>query len=266
MRTASPSIGLGLVLIAATLIGGGAVGDHRAARADVRAPAGTVTPRRSFAIGHSVLGRTIRAVAIGERAGATNVMVVGCIHGTEPAGTAITSALRDANPPAGVALWLVDRFNPDGCAAGTRQNANGVDLNRNARWNWRPLDRPGGTYWSGPSALSEPESRAIRGFVRSRRPAVSIWYHQHSSLVDDPGRDRGIGRTYARLVGLPFRDYGPLPGKITGWQNSAFPHDTAFVVELPPGELSSRARARHVRAVLAVAALAAEVSARHAPE
>lgn len=209
--------------------------------------------RRAEVLGRSVRGRPIRAVVVGDPASARSIAVVGCIHGTERAGIAVTRALRGATPPPGVALWLVDAFNPDGCAAGTRQNANGVDLNRNARWHWRPLDRPGGTYWSGPRPLSEPESRAIRNFVRARRPAVTIWYHQHAALVDDSGGDRAIERAYARLAGLPLRDYGPIPGKITGWQNAAFPSATAFVVELPAGPLSQPSLRRHVRAVLAVA-------------
>jgi hypothetical protein len=55
------------------------------------------------------------------------------------------------------------------------------------------------------------------------------------------------------LVGLPFRHFGDVPGSITGWQNATFRRDTAFVVELPAGRLSSAAVARHVSAVVALA-------------
>ncbi|MEA2127337.1 MAG: murein peptide amidase, partial [Solirubrobacteraceae bacterium] len=168
----------------------------------------------------------------------------------ERAGIAITRSLRDHAPPAGVALWLVDAFNPDGCAAHTRQNAHGVDLNRNSTRRWRPLT---GSFSSGPAPLSEPESRAIQRLVVRLRPAVTIWYHQHAALVDDSGGDRAIERRYARAVGLPFRRFTRPPGSITSWQNTAFPDATAFVVELPAGRLAGGAISRHVRAVLALA-------------
>ncbi len=200
-------------------------------------------------IGRSVRGRPIRARVIGERTAAAKVLVVGCVHGNERAGKAITRALRAGPASRGVALWLVDEFNPDGCAAGTRQNARGVDLNRNSPWHWRPLDPPGGLHYAGPRALSEPESRAVNRLVRRLRPALTIWYHQHAALVDASGGEPAIERRYARLVGLPFKAFGTFPGSITSWQNATFPGTTAFVVELPAGRLRRSAVARHVAAV-----------------
>lgn len=179
--------------------------------------------------------------------------MVGCLHGNEPAGEAITRRLRSAQPAPGTSLLIVDAFNPDGCAAGTRQNAHGVDLNRNSPWHWQPLDRPGGTFYSGPRPVSEPESHAIVRFVRRFRPAISIWYHQHARLVDASGGDPRIERAYARMVGLPFRHFGVFPGNISSWQNATFSSDTAFVVELPAGSMSSRSVDRHVAAVLSLA-------------
>jgi protein MpaA len=203
-----------------------------------------------MAVGRSVRGRSIVARVVGDPAATRRVLVVGCIHGDERAGIAITRSLRDVTPVAGVALWLVDAFNPDGCAAHTRQNANGVDLNRNAPHGWRRLS---GIFYSGRAPLSEPESRAIHRLVVRLRPAVTIWYHEHAALVDASGGDRAIERRYARAVGLPFRRYVRPPGSITSWQDAAFPGATAFVVELPAGRLSVGAVARHVRAVLALA-------------
>src|SRR5690349_13734601 len=109
---------------------------------------------RVVTVGHSVLGRPIKAVVIGPRDAQRNVLVVGSIHGNETAGQGIVAALRKRNAtPAGTALWLVRSFNPDGVAAHTRQNAHGVDLNRQAPYRWRHLPR--GTFYSGPRPLSE---------------------------------------------------------------------------------------------------------------
>ena len=205
-------------------------------------------------IGRSVDGRPIRAIRAGAPDAPRRVLVVGCLHGTERAGEAITRRLRSARVPHGVALWLIDEANPDGCHAGTRGNAHGVDLNRNSPWRWRPTGPPGSTYYAGPHPRSEPETRALLTFIARMRPAVTIWYHQHARLVDDPGHHRGIPRRYAHRVGLPLRPFGThLPGLLTGWQNARLPAGTAFVVELPAGRLPPAAVRRHARAVLAVA-------------
>jgi len=212
---------------------------------------------RVVRIGRSVLGRPILARVIGEAGARRRILVVGCVHGDEPAGIAITRSLRAAEVPAGAAVWTIDAANPDGCAAHTRQNAHGVDLNRSFPFAWQALT---GIFYSGPRPLSEPESQAIHRLVLRLRPAVTIWYHQHAALVDDSGGDRAIERGYARRVGLPFGHYGNQPGSITSWQNSRFRGDTAFVVELPAGALSRAAVARHTRAVLALASEPAALS------
>lgn len=201
----------------------------------------------------SVKGAPILAHVIGTAGATKNVLIVGCIHGNEPAGVAVTRYLRHQRPPPGVSWWLVDEFNPDGCAADTRDNADGVDLNRNSPWRWRPLFQKGSIYWSGPGPLSEPESRAINRLVLRIRPVLTIWYHQHAALVDtSSGGSRALESQYSRLSQLPLVNYGVYPGSITTWQDSTFPADTAFVVELPSGPLSRAALLRHVKAVEAL--------------
>jgi protein MpaA len=231
---------------------------HRVARA--RGPVQrAATPRpstprlRRFTIGHSVRGRRIDAYELAAPGASKAVLVVGCIHGNELAGIAIARQLLTARPPAGSALWMIPDLNPDGVAASTRQNADLVDLNRNFPWHWRPLGAPGDIHYSGPRALSEPESRAGRALILRVRPRISIWFHQHQDLVDLSAGDPRIERRFASLVGLPVMQLTRYPGSAVSWENSVLPGTTAFVVELPGGSLSRASVTRYVNAVLTLA-------------
>jgi protein MpaA len=176
------------------------------------------------------------------------VLVVGDVHGNERAGERIVARLRRGAPD-GVRMWLIRTANPDGVAAGTRQNAHGVDLNRNFPYRWRP--GPRGTYYPGPRAASEPETRALMRLVRRVRPQLAIFYHQHLGIVvREPGADTALERAYARRVRLPLRALRGLHGTAVSWENHVVPGGSAFVVELHAGPADA---ARHARAVRALA-------------
>jgi N-acetylmuramoyl-L-alanine amidase len=207
--------------------------------------------RRVF-LGRSVRGRRIEAFESGDQTAPRKVLVFGSIHGDERAGIGITRALARAAPPESADLWVVDKLNPDGVAADTRQNARGVDLNRNFPYRWRRLGRHGDLTWSGPRPLSEPETRIARALVRRLHPAVTIWFHQPLGLVDASGGDIRIERRFAKRARLPLLRIKPYPGTATRWQNHRFPGGTAFAVELPGGPLNRRLRERCVDAVLAL--------------
>src|ERR1700710_1671451 len=80
-------------------------------------------PLTGEVIGHSVGGRELRVVRVGDPQAPRKILIVGCIHGNERAGLAITAALRRVSPPPGVQLLVLDELNPDGCARRTRGNA-----------------------------------------------------------------------------------------------------------------------------------------------
>jgi len=197
-------------------------------------------------LGRSYEGRPIRVFHRGDP-DRVRVLVVGCIHGDECAGIAIANRLLRGRPRHFVDLWVVKNLNPDGRAAGTRQNSRGVDLNRNFPFRWRP--GPHGRYYPGRRPLSERESRIATRLIDRIEPDVTIWFHQPPALVDRSGGDARIQRHYARLVGLPLVQLGRLHGTATSWQNHSARGSTAFVVELPGGPLRPRDARRFAKAV-----------------
>jgi protein MpaA len=208
---------------------------------------------RTEMIGYSVHRRRITAVSLGSPTAPHPLLLIGDIHGDEPAGIAVARWLighRQADEPP---LWVIPDVNPDGVAADTRQNAHGVDLNRNFPYRWATLYRPGDQQYQGPRPLSEPESRAVERLIVRLAPRVTVWFHQPLGLVDLSGGDPWFERRFAVLTGLPVRELTRYPGSAPTWQNHAFPGSTAFVVELPPGRLRAAAVTRLAHAVLILA-------------
>lgn len=181
-------------------------------------------------IGHSVRGRPIVATLSGDPMAPERVLVIGCVHGNEPAGMRVARRLIASAPLRDAAIWVVPSLNPDGVAAGTRGNAHGVDLNRNFPFDWQPL---GGLEYSGTHPLSEPESRTAQRLILRVKPDLTIWFHQPLDLVDRSGGDPMIESRFSQLVGLPLVRLSRYPGSASSWQNHALPNSTAFVVELP---------------------------------
>jgi protein MpaA len=235
------------------------------------APAAAATPlgpgpglphARTVVIGHSVLGRRIVARRVGDLDSPRKALVVGDIHGDEPQGLRVTRAMRRMRARVhGIDLWVIDTVNPDGLRAGRRQNARGVDLNRNFATHWRRTGPRGFRYYAGRRRFSEPESRAVRALVLRLRPSITIWYHQPYGYVIPPDSrgDAGAARDYARLTDNAVRTPPGVryTGTATMWENAHVPGSTAFVVELPSRALSSARIARHARAALRVAKLGA---------
>lgn len=207
--------------------------------------------RRQRVFGYSVRHRPITAIEIGDPDSRRRVLVVGSIHGNEPAGIPIAHALLRSPPPE-MALWVVPALNPDGVAADTRGNAHGVDLNRNFPVRWRRLGPAGSATYSGPAPRSEPETSAAMRLLRTAKPALGIWYHQPLGVVDNSQGPQRLERRYAQRTHLPLRRLTDYPGSAIGEENARF-GPSAFAVELPPGALTGKQVARHRSAVLQVA-------------
>jgi protein MpaA len=200
-------------------------------------------------LGKSAQGRAITAVELGDPAATRKILVIGAIHGDETAGVSIADRLADGPPLAGTDLWIVPNLNPDGAAAHKRQNADGVDLNRNFPWHWRREGQPGELQYSGPRVLSEPEARIAHQLISKLQPQITLWFHQPLGLVDRSGGDARIERRFARLTGLHLRRLPRYHGSAATWQNNRLRGTTAFVTELPVGKLSNASAGRFAKAV-----------------
>ena len=181
-------------------------------------------------MGFSVEGRSLRCQAYGR--GAPAVLIVGGIHGDEPASATLALSLcryLDAHPAAvrDRQVLVAPAANPDGLARGTRTNANGVDLNRNfATANWGRDRR------RGREPMSEPETRFVAGLVRRYRPAVVVQLHQPLACIDWDGPASALAAAMGRACGLPARKLGARPGSLGSYAGveRAIPTVT---VELP---------------------------------
>ena len=74
-------------------------------------------------------------------------------------------------------LWVIPIVNVDGFVANQRENANGVDLNRDYGYRWSGM---GGS----PSPFSQPETRLIRQHSMDNNICMELAYHSASSYVN----------------------------------------------------------------------------------
>ena len=205
-------------------------------------------------IGQSVGGRSIVAMhKPGSDHATRRILVIGQIHGEEPAGRGVVTALVSMHIPESVDLWMISTVNPDGGAIGRRTNNHGVDLNRNFPADWQPPGGPNTSaqHNSGPAPGSEPETKAAMTFIASIRPDVTIWYHQPYHWVDcDLSVAAAVCRPYAARVGYAIA-HQQLPGTAIDWQTQQG-YGLAFVVEFGYGSATSASLARHAAAAVSL--------------
>ncbi len=182
-------------------------------------------------VGRSVNGRSIIAERIGARA---PVLLFGGIHGDEPASVRVCQALLASSTSwSGDSLLVVPALNPDGLAAGKKNNARDVDLNRNfpAR-SWSHEHRPG--YFPGAAPLSEPEAETLAHLVRAFCPRLVISIHQPFGCVNFDGPAEPYAAQLAAALGWPLvPDLGyATPGSFGTWWGQQERHPT-LTLELP---------------------------------
>lgn len=165
-------------------------------------------------VGTSVQGRSLRVLTVGH--GPRKVLFIGGIHGDEAEGSVAASKLPEAFEAAGlsdaVTLTILEDANPDGRAAGTRGNANGVDVNRNfPASNFDSTDPS-----NGGQPLSEPEARVVGETIDRIAPNLVLVAHSWAGrqFINFDGPAREIADRFSASSGLPMEEsssFAPTP-------------------------------------------------------
>ena len=217
-------------------------------------PAVANQPPATFTFGSSADGRVLTSThRQGSDSPTRNVLVIGSMHGEEPAGIRVVNALATTVLPPDLELWTLRTMNPDGRATGTRRNGDDVDLNRNWPGSLYPSVVTSG---SGPYPMSEPENQGMQRLVNaieSRHPLDwAVSYHQPLFTVDcDPARGQPLlsaCSAFSKTTGTPMQTFLRIPGTMTDTMNG-LGKGHWFTVEFGGTQPSEAEVSRHVTAI-----------------
>ena len=174
--------------------------------------------RRQIEIGHTVMGRPIEAIHFTPPSYAKPrppALLFGAIHGDEAVTQLMLERLADelVERPPGRDTWIVPCVNVDGVLAGTRNNANDVDLNRNfASQSWGTQRRPG--YNPGGAAEDQPETQALVALIERSSATRLVAVHATYRMVNWDGCGESLAHELAERCGYPVHhEMGyPTPG------------------------------------------------------
>lgn len=179
-------------------------------------------------------------------------VVWAAIHGEEVLTMQLLQHVLRVVPAADACSVVVPVLNPDGVLLATRQNAHGVDLNRNfptATW----LPDPSPTFWPttlvrrsehrnqlsspGTHPGSEPETQAIMQLVQRVAPEIVLDVHAPlDCVIAVSDRAAALAPHFAEPAGLPVvrQLEGPTPGDSASWCEEQGWTALTYEIELGP--------------------------------
>ena len=151
------------------------------------------------------------------------ILWIGGVHGDEPEGIALANLTLDwlKRQKKFKQDWLlIPCINPEGAKHNQRTNAKGVDLNRNfPSKNWTGEHKEP-RYYPGPSAMSEPEVKALVDLIEKTKPALIVHCHSWNPCIVISGpEDHPVAQALGRSSGYEVKpDIGyPTPGSLGDW-------------------------------------------------
>jgi hypothetical protein len=257
-----------------------ALGGRRFTHAQLWAALDPIVRRPAFRVaevGRSIHGRPIRAITYGT--GPTTVLLWSQMHGDESTATMSLADLMAwlGDPSDGdralrerlareLTVVMVPMLNPDGAEVFQRENAVGVDVNRDA------------------ARLATPEARTLKALRDSIRPQFGFNLHDQGAriLTGQGGRQVGIAllapaadesrgyagaRAAARLVasGLIGVVEGEIPGRVAKYEDDFNPRAFGDLMQrwgtstvlIESGALPDDPEKQRLRAINVVAVLSA---------
>lgn len=80
---------------------------------------------------------------------------------------------------------IIPVLNPWGIDNIISRNSNNVDINQNFSVNWSPTE-PDAQHYTGPSPVSEKESKLVESLLITEKPEVMVDFHNFFGTVEDP--------------------------------------------------------------------------------
>ncbi len=169
------------------------------------------------------------------------VLIIGVFHGEEPQGNfLINEYLKTDMQGIKNRLLIIPCLNPDGMKKNQRQNANGVDLNRNfPTKNWIKTQK--NEYWGADEAGSEIETKFMTEILNEYKIDAILSIHAPFKIVNYDGPAKELAEKISEITGYKVQaEIGyPTPGSFGNYAGVERNIPT-ITLELPEDETNEQ--------------------------